>query len=413
MARFTVTDLRKISALLICTLLLFLANGLQATLVPVRAQADGFSTMAVGWIGTAFFIGFVTGCLLVPRLLQALGHVRTFAVLTAIAACTLLLHSMHVDVVTWTALRAAMGFAAAGMYAIIESWLNNQAHNAIRGRVFTTYATLNAVALIGGNALFAQGDPRTAEMFIWVAVLTIACLLPIALTRQPEPARPHRMQIRVWRLFSLSPAGFAGAAASGLAGGAFWALAMNFAQSRGLDQSGVAWFMSTVILGGAMAQWPMGRMSDFMDRRVVILLAAFGVILASLGLAFAPLFGSAAEATLFVAAFLFGATSFPIGSLANAHLNDRSHASDVSETASGILLVSGCAAGIGTLAGAQMMTLAGPAGLFLYTAIVHIALVAFVVTRMAQRAPAPHDTRASEAPRPAVALSQDAKKDVP
>jgi MFS family permease len=410
MARFTTNDFRKIFALLICTLLLFLANGLQATLAPVRAQADGFSTLAVGWIGTAFFIGFVVGCLAVPRLLQSLGHVRTFAVLTAVAACALLLHPMQVDVYAWSVLRAAMGFSAAGMYAIIESWLNNQAHNAIRGRVFTTYATLNAVALIGGNALFAQGDPQTAQMFIWVSVLTIACLLPIALTRQPEPARPHRVQIRVWRLFTLSPAGFAGAMCSGLAGGAFWALAMNFAQSRGLDQSGVAWFMSTVILGGAMAQWPMGRMSDFMDRRVVILLAAFGVVLASIGLAFAPLFGPAANTTMFAAAFLFGATSFPIGSLANAHLNDRSNAGDVSETASGILLVSGCSAGIGTLAGAQAMSLVGPGGLFLYTAIVHIALLAFVVTRMAQRAPAHHEARASEAPRPAAALAQEKPK---
>lgn len=413
MAHFTIADLRKIAALLICTIFLFLANGLQATLVPVRAEGAGFSTMAIGWIGTAFFVGFVAGCLIVPRMLQALGHVRTFAVLTAIAASGVLLHPMQVDLLVWTVLRAAMGFAAAGMYAIIESWLNNQAHNAIRGRVFTTYATLNALALIGGNFLFAQGDPKTAQMFVWVAVLTIACLLPVALSRQPEPARPNRMRIRVWRLFTMSPAGFAGAACSGLAGGAFWALAMNFAQSRGLDQSGVAWFMSTVILGGAMAQWPMGRMSDFMDRRVVILLAAFGVIFASLALAFAPLLGAAAEATMFTAAFLFGATSFPIGSLANAHLNDRTHANDVSETASGILLVSGSAAGLGTLAGAQAMSLAGPAGLFFYIAIVHIALLAFVVTRMAQRGPAPHETRASEVPRPAAALSQDVAKEKP
>jgi MFS family permease len=410
MARFQLHDLQKISALLICAILLFLANGLQATLAPVRAQEEGFSTLAIGWIGTAFFVGFVAGCLIVPRLLQTLGHVRTFAVLTVIATCALLLHPMQVDVLTWSGLRAAMGFAAAGMYAIVEGWLNNQAHNAIRGRVFTTYATLNAFALIGGNALFAQGDPRTAQMFIWVAALTIASLLPIALTRQPEPPRPRRMSIRVSRLFELSPAGFAGAACSGLAGGAFWALAMNFAQSRGLDQGGVAWFMSAVILGGALAQWPMGRMSDFMDRRVVILLAAFGVILASLGLAFAQALCPSSTTAMFVSAFFFGAFSFPIGSLANAHLNDRTLASDVSETASGILLVSGCAAGLGTLAGAQAMNLAGPGGLFLYCAIVHLALLVFVVTRMAQRGPAPHEANASETLRPAAALSQEPEK---
>lgn len=390
MARFTLADIRKIAALLICTLLLFLANGLQATLVPVRAEADGFSTLAIGWIGTAFFIGFVSGCLIVPRLLQSLGHVRTFAALVAAAACGLLLHPVLSGVVAWSLLRIVMGFCAAGMYAILEGWLNHQATNAIRGRVFTTYATLNAVALIGGNALFAQGDPRTAGMFVWVAVLTIACLFPIALTQQPEPPRPARVQIRVWRLFGLSPAGFVGAACSGLAGGAFWALAMSVAQSRGFDQSGVAWFMSAVIFGGACAQWPLGRMSDYMDRRVVIMLAAFGAIVASLGLAVAPLFGSSATTVTFAAAILFGASAFPIGSLANAHLNDRSHAADVSETATAILLISGSAAGLGTLLGAQAMTYAGPAGLYYYIAVVHIALLTFVVTRMAQRGPAPH-----------------------
>jgi MFS family permease len=405
MARFTLQDIRKIAALLVCTILLFLANGLQATLVPVRAEADGFPTMAIGWIGTAFFIGFVTGCLLIPRMLRTLGHVRTFAALVAAAACALLLHPMLDGVWFWTVLRIVMGFCAAGMYAIIEGWLNHQATNAIRGRVFTTYATLNAIALIGGNALFAQGDPRTAEMFVWIAVLTIASLLPIAITRQPEPPRPERIQIRVWRLFTLSPAGFAAAVSSGLAGGAFWSLAMNFAQSRGLDQAGVAWFMSVVILGGAMAQWPMGRISDFMDRRVVILVCAFGTVIACLGLSFAPLFGGSANTVMAGSAWLFGAALFPIGSLANAHLNDRSHAGDVSETASGILLVSGTSAGFGTFLGATAMTIAGPSGLFHFIAVANIALLAFVLTRMAQRAPTPHETRASEAPRPAAALA--------
>jgi MFS family permease len=409
MFTFTLSDVAKIAALLVCTLLLFFANGLQATLVPVRAEADGFSTLATGWIGTAFFIGFVTGCLLIPRLLRTIGHVRTYSALAAIAACGVLLHPLKVDVVTWSILRAVMGFSAAGMYAIIEGWLNTQAVNAVRGRVFTTYATLNALALILGNFAFALGDPRTADMFLWVAVLTLVSLLPIALTRQPEPPRPRQTQIRVWRLFGLSPAGFVGAMCSGLAGGAFWALAMSFAQSRGLDQNGVAWFMSAVILGGAMAQWPMGRISDFMDRRVVILLAAGATILASLGLASSHLFGAWSPQILFGAAFLYGASSFPIGSLANAHLNDRSLTGDVSETASGILLISGASAGLGTMLGAWAITVAGPSGLFLYAAAVHAGLMAFVLTRMIQREPAEHDTPASAAPLPGAALAINAK----
>jgi MFS family permease len=185
---------------------------------------------------------------------------------------------------------------------------------------------------------------------------------------------------------------------------------MSFAQSRGLDQNGVAWFMSAVIFGGMLAQWPMGRMSDFMDRRVVIMLAAGAAILASLGLASSYLFGGWAGHVLFGAAFLYGVSSFPIGSLANAHLNDRAHAGDVSETASGILLVSGASAGLGTLLGAWAMTAAGPSGLFLYAAAVHAGLVAFVLTRMIQRKPAPHDAPASAAPPPGATLTREAER---
>lgn len=408
MARFTVSDIAKITALLICTVCLFLANGLQATLVPVRAEAEGFSTFALGWLGTIYFIGFVVGCICAPRMLSAIGHVRTFAILAAVAAATVLVHAMRVDVMTWSALRAVMGFCGAGMYAIVEGWLNHQAVNAIRGRVFTTYATLNALALIGGNTLFAQGDPRSHLMFTWVAMLTLACLIPICLTRQTEPTRPKRLQIRILKLARLSPAGFAGAITTGLAGGAFWSLALSFAQARGLDQSGVATFMVVVILGGAMAQWPLGRMSDFMDRRIVIMLAASGTILASLGLAFAQQTGGAVWIVLFSSAWLFGAMSFPIGSLANAHLNDRAHADDISETASGILLTSGVASAIGTMLGASAMSAIGPSGLFAYTALVHLGYLTFVVTRMIQRRPAEHDTRASATPRPAAALAQAA-----
>jgi MFS family permease len=199
-----------------------------------------------------------------------------------------------------------------------------------------------------------------------------------------------------------------GAVVVGLGGGAFWSLAMKYGADRGLDQGGIAFFMTAAIMGGALAHWPLGRASDFTDRRIVIMFAAGVAATASAGLASAHLFGEWARWAMFAAAFLYGASAFPIGSLANAHLNDRAHANDVSETASGILLVYGCAAAIGPFAGALMMQTAGPSGLFLYTATVQFAYLMFVLVRMLQRGPAEHETPASAVALPGSSLADDA-----
>ncbi|HAJ45176.1 MAG TPA: MFS transporter [Alphaproteobacteria bacterium] len=393
MASFSLADLSKIAALLSCAVLLLLANGLQATLVPARAELDGFSVREIGWIGTTFFAGFVLGSAMTPTFLRRVGHVRGFSVLASLTATLVLVHPLLVEPWLWSLLRAGIGFAAAGMYAIIESWLNSQANNANRGRVFTTYATLNSLALVGGNYLFTLAHPSGAWLFTLTAILTMLCLMPVCLTVQSEPQRPGRVRLPVLRLYTLSPAGFFGAIVVGLAGGAFWTLAISFAQARGLDQNGVALFMSAVIFGGALAQWPLGRMSDFVDRRIVILAAAVIAVGASLTLALAPFLGAVAQAVMFAGAFAYGASAFPIGSLANAHLNDRASPTELTEMASGILFTYGVAATIGPFVAAEIVARIGVEGLFYFAGVVHALYAVFIAVRMAQRGPAEHEPR--------------------
>lgn len=393
MAQFTMRDIARIGALLLTAVFMLHANGLQGTLVPVRAEAEGFSTFAISALGSGYFAGFVLGCVLCPMLIRRVGHIRGFAVFGSLTAVTILLHPMFVGVWAWIALRIAIGFFAAGMFAIIESWLHHQASNANRGRVFTTYATLNLLALIGGNFLFASGDTMGAGLFTLVAILTLLCLIPVSLTGEPEPARPKRQQMRIGRLYTLSPVGFMGSIAVGLAGGAFWSLAPVFAKERGLDTDGIALFMSAVILGGALAQWPMGRASDFTDRRIVMAIGALGAILAGLMLALSPAFGAAGVWVMYAGAMLHGATAFPIGSLSNAHLNDHAAKEEVTETATGVLFVYGAAAAIGPAFGGLAMWLWNVDGLFFYSAAVHALLLLFVIYRITQRAPATHEAR--------------------
>ncbi len=391
--RVSSADIAKIASLLATAAIMLLANGLQGTLVPMRGHYEGFSDISISWQGAGYFFGFVAGCLGCPLLVARAGHVRAFAVLTAITASIVLILPMAVSPWIWGTLRAGVGFCAAGMYAVIEGWLNQQAPNTKRGRIFTLYAAINNLALLGGQYLFSVGDLRTPTLFSVCAILTICCLIPIGITRQSEPPRIALPQLRVVQLYKVSPVGVIGAMIVGLASGAFWTLAPVYANARGLPGEGVALFMSMVILGGACAQWPLGRASDFTDRRFVIGCAAAGASFAGLMLAIPVPFGIADANWLLGAGFLYGFCAFPIGSLTNAHLNDHARLEEMSEVASSNLFVYGVAAMIGPAIAAGVIAFAGLSAVFYYTATIHGSFVLFVLYRMLVRAPLASEER--------------------
>jgi MFS family permease len=380
-------DLAKIVSLLATAVIMLLANGLQGTLVPMRGHLEGFSDIALSLQGFTYFFGFVAGCLLCPRLVARAGHIRTFAVLTALTAAIVLILPMAIGPVIWGVLRIGIGFCAAGMFAVLEGWLNQQATNAKRGRIFTLYAGLNNLALLGGQYLFTLADTGGQFLFSLCAILTMLCLIPIGLTRQSEPQRIAVPKLRVVQLFRVSPVGVIGAVIVGLTSGAFWTLAPVFANARGLSGDGVALFMSVVILGGACSQWPLGRASDFTDRRVVIGFAAAGAAIAGLMLAIEVPFGIPSDAWLLAAGFVYGLTAFPIGSLTNAHLNDHARQEEMTEVASSNLFVYGVAAMIGPAIAAGVILIGGLSAVFFYTAAMHGGFVLFVLYRMMVRAP--------------------------
>ena len=289
----------------------------------------------------------------------------------------------------WGVFRAGIGFCAAGMFAVLEGWLNQQTGNAIRGRIFTMYAAFNNLALLGGQYLFTLGDPRSHFLFMVCAILTMLCLIPVGMTTQSEPPRAGVARLRLLRLYRLSPVGVIGAIAVGLSSGAFWTLAPVYAQARGMSGDGIALFMGLVILGGALAQWPLGRMSDFTDRRRIIGGASAAAAIAGIMLAVAAPFGIDPIIWLFAGGMLYGATAFPIGSLTNAHLNDHARQEEMTEFASSNLFVYGTAAAIGPIIAAGVIYVGGMSAIFFYTATMHAGFVAFVLYRMIARAPVP------------------------
>lgn len=384
--RVTLPDIAKVASLLATAVIMLLANGLQGTLVPVRAHEEGFSSTSIALMGSAYFAGFIAGCWYSPRLTAKVGQIRTFAVLGAATAALVLIHALIVSPLLWSVLRAGIGFCAAGMFAVLEAWLNQQTANVIRGRIFTIYATLNNLALLGGQYLFTLASPSSHILFSVCAIMTMLCLLPVGLTSQEEPPRPVTSKLNVRRLYKTSPVGVVGALTVGLVSGAFWTLAPVYAESRGMTGDGIALFMSAVILGGAVAQWPFGRLSDFTDRRYLIGICSVLAAIAGLILATPAPFNDTMHLWILAGGALYGATAFPIGSLTNAHLNDHANREEMTEVASTNLFVYGAAAALGPAIAALVINLAGMSAIFFYTASMHLAFVVFVAYRLTKRA---------------------------
>lgn len=377
----------SITALLVGVAILLTGQGLQGTLLPVRATMDDFPTVSVGIFGAAYFLGFTIGCWRGSGLVQSVGHVRVFAAMTALASASPLLHGMWVDLFAWSVLRFVSGFCFAILYVVIESWLNETASNENRGKVFSAYVLINMTMLGAGQQLLMIDDPAAMTLFALASVLVSLAAVPVVLSTAPSPGHiPNPAPLDIRRLYRNSPAGMLGSLATGLANGSFWALAPVFTISYSADVSLTAWFMTSAVIGGAASQWPLGAWSDRIDRRYVIgvcAILAIGVSVAILG--FAPGLGFPG---LILLGGLWGAAAFPIYSLSIAHSNDHAAENEFVAVSSGLLLMYGLGAVVGPLLASVSMQLAGPAGLFGFTGAIHLLLFGYLLQRRLRRSQA-------------------------
>jgi MFS family permease len=240
-----------VAALLLAVSLLLTGQGLQGTLLPVRASLEEFPALSIGLMGGFYFFGFTLGCLKGGDLVARVGHVRVFAAMTALASAAPLLHGLIVESLVWSAFRFLTGFCFAVLYIVIESWLNELSTNENRGIVFSTYVMISLTVLALGQMLMLVHDPRELFLFAVVSVLVSVAVVPVVLSTAPGPRKPHRVPINMRRLYEISPAGTLACLGSGMANGAFWALGPVFTVgvTRNLDLA--AWFMTANVLGGA------------------------------------------------------------------------------------------------------------------------------------------------------------------
>ena len=373
-------------ALLLGMGMLMLGNGLQGSLLGLRAVSEGFGTTVTGLVMTGYYLGFLAGSTLTPRIVMNVGHVRVFSALASLASVAILIHVAAVEPLTWAAMRFVTGFAYAGVYIVAESWLNDRATNESRGQLLSVYMVVMFSGLALGQLLLNVADPSGFFLFLLTSVMISLAMVPIALTAGPAPAFATTEKLSIRQLYRLSPLGVSGAAATGMAHGTLFALGAVYGDRIGLSVAEISLLMGITVAGGIVAQWPIGRLSDRFDRRRVITAVA---LLAAIFALLAALLGGTSLAALLTFTFLLGCMTLPMYSLCIAHTNDYLEPAQMIEGGATLVMVGGIGACIGPPVAATLMGAVGPIVFFVFLAGVHAAIGLFAVYRMSQRASMP------------------------
>jgi MFS family permease len=356
-----VASLIPFASLLLSTLLMMVGFGLQSYVIPVRAVAEGWSTQTITWIATGYTLGFTSSCIVTPKFILAVGHVRVFVALVTLLSIAILLCSVLVDWRAWMLFRTISGFAIAGSYLIIESWLNERVTNDNRAGVFSLYVMTTMVGGIAGQYLVPLGDPKSTTLFILCAIIFSVSLLPTALTSSPLPAAPTQARFNVPKLYRRSPVAVVGAFLAGALAGAWLNLGGVFTQRIGLTTTQGATLLAALLVGSTLAQIPIGRASDRMDRRLVMV--ACGGVGVAASLAMIAVQGGT-PVLLYIVAGLVGCVLFPIYALNVAHANDLAQPDEYVEISSGMMIVYGIGTISGPLVAGPVMDRFGPSALF-------------------------------------------------
>ena len=395
-------------ALLLGMLLLQVGNGMQGTLLGVRGALEGFSTAQMSVVMAAYFAGFLFGSRMAPEMIRRVGHVRVFAALGSMISAVLILYPTVADPWAWSVGRLVIGFCFSGVYVTAESWLNNASTNATRGKALSLYMIVQMVGIVTAQGVLVLADPSGYVLFVIPSVLVSLAFAPILLTVCPTPAFERTKALSLRQIMKISPLGCVGMF---LLGGVFSAqlgMAPVYGAEVGLSVPQLSAFVASFFIGAIVLQYPIGWMSDRMDRRLLILGTAAVMGTAATG----GLLLAGAFAPLLVLAFVIGGMSNPLYSLIIAHTNDFLDHDDMAAAAGSMVFISGLGAVIGPLVTGWLMGVIGPRGFFVVMAVLSFAIVVHAAYRMTRRA-APRVTESYVAVAPsaspmAVELAQDA-----
>lgn len=371
-------------ALLLGIFMLQIGNGLQGTLLAVRGASEGFDPSLMSLVMTGYFIGFLGGSWLTPHMIRRVGHVRVFAALASFISAGFVLYPALPDPIAWVLLRMLIGMCFAGVYVAAESWLNDVSTNATRGKVISAYIIVQMLGIMGAQILLNAGDPNGYFLFVVISVTVSLSFGPILLSVSPVPAFSQTKPLGFRKLYETSPLGVVGLGLHGCVNGAMYGMAAVYATARGMSLPETSLFLFTMYLGGLLMQFPVGYLSDRLDRRVLILtLTALGAVL----LGFGTKFGDNMNTQLAMG-FVMGAVATPLYALLIAYTNDYLEPDDMAAAAGGLIFINGAGAITGPLIAGEMMRRFGVDAYFSFVAAMLGAIGLYAAYRMTQR-PAP------------------------
>lgn len=383
------------AALFLSVLLLQLSSGGVGPLDALSGLALNFTRQEIGLLGSAHFLGFFIGCWWAPRLMGSVGHSRAFAAFTAAGAIGLLAHMLVLDPYAWAVMRIASGMCVAGCYTVIEAWLQAKVTNETRGRTMGVYRIIDMTGSLAAQMVIGVLEPASYISYNILAIVCCAALLPLTLTKVKQPQTPDAPRLRPALAYARSPLAAAGVIVAALSSASFRMVGPLYGQEVGLSIPQIAWFLSAFVIGGAVAQYPVGWLADKVDRRWVLIGLSGAAILSSLLTIYSVGFGTVG---IFAAAALFGLTTFPIYSVAAAHAHDFASSEERVELSAALMFYFALGAIAAPYLASALIDNFGPGALFIMISVGHALLILFGLSRMRVRS-ATRRTRYVYAPR--------------
>lgn len=372
-------------ALLLGLMMLMLGNGMQGSLLGIRGAIENFSTEQLSVVMSCYFVGFLFGSRMAPGMIRRVGHVRVFAALGSMISAVLILYAAAPHWIVWALLRVVIGFSFSGVYITAESWLNNASTNETRGQAMSLYLMVQMIGIIASQLLLNVADPAGWMLFVIPSVLVSLAFTPILLAAAPAPSFENTRPMSFRDLFNTSPLGCVGIFLLGGIFSAQFGMASVWAIEAGLNVQELSIFVAVIYTGGLVLQYPIGWLSDRMDRRRLILMAsAFGMAVTAL-----PFFMPTPFWLLLVVAFFMGGVSNPLYSLILAYVNDYLSQSDMASASAGLIFINGLGAIGGPVVVGWMMSSFGPDAFYLYMSVIFGVLLLYGVYRTTRRRTTP------------------------
>ncbi len=377
--------------LLLGVMLLMVGNGVQGSLLGIRGNLEGFTTLQLSFVMSGYFVGFLFGSRMAPQMIRRVGHVRVFSALGSLISAVLVLYPVLPDWMIWVGLRVIIGFCFSGIYVTAESWLNNTATNETRGQALSAYMIVQMIGIISSQALLNVADPSDFTLFVIPSVLVSLAFMPILLSATPAPTFESTRGLSFAALFRISPLGCMGMLLTGGVFAAMFGMSSVWGALAGLTVREISLFVGVMYLGGLVLQYPVGWASDRMDRRRMILgLSVLGAVAMLPPIVVLVLHDTAGFELPFwvflIVSFLLGGVTNPLYSLLIAYTNDFLGKEDMAAASAGLIFLNGLGAIFGPIATGWIMEQAGPNGYFLFICLLFAALAGYAAWRMTRRA---------------------------